>query len=220
MNAIAHMVVRLVRAAHKAWERKISFLVCAFVFFLGSVAVLARLDLLPEKAPITPALVLDAVRSEEPRTTALAPEEPARIIFPSLEKEVGVANPTSTEIAVLDAALLDGAVRYPLSAKLGENGNVVLFGHSSYLPIVRNQAFKAFTGIEKLKKGDAIIVHSSAMAYTYTVRSVSEENAESDGISLAVSGKVLTLATCNSFGEKSDRFVVVADFVESHPISG
>jgi sortase (surface protein transpeptidase) len=29
---------------------------------------------------------------------------------------------------------------------------------------------------------------------------------------------VLTLVTCNSFGAKEDRFVVVADFVESHSL--
>ena len=220
MNSIAHMIVRLVRVAHKAWGRRISFLVCVSVFFLGSVAVLARLDLLPEPVSVTPASATNAVSGKHVRETISAPEEPVRIVFPTLKKNVEVANPTSTDIAVLDAALLTGAVRYPLSAKLGENGNVVLFGHSSYLPVVRNQAFKAFTGIEKLNRGDTIIVYSYSMTYTYIVRSVSEENAESDGISLDVSGKVLTLATCNSFGERSDRFVVVADFVESRPVSG
>jgi sortase (surface protein transpeptidase) len=29
---------------------------------------------------------------------------------------------------------------------------------------------------------------------------------------------VLTLATCDSFGTKSDRFIATADFVESHSI--
>ena len=39
------------------------------------------------------------------------------------------------------------------------------------------------------------------------------------GINLEVTGRVLTLVTCNSFAAKTDRFVVTADFVESHSIA-
>ena len=96
---------------------------------------------------------------------------------------------------------------------------MVIFGHSSYLPVVNNPSFKALNGIQKLHEGDTIAVSSSGTTYTYAVRTVSKEDADSAGIPLVVSGKVLTLATCDSFGTKSDRFVVVADFVESHPVS-
>jgi LPXTG-site transpeptidase (sortase) family protein len=109
-------------------------------------------------------------------------------------------------------------VRYPTSAKLAEEGNVILFGHSSYLPVVRNQAFKTFDDIQKLVAGDQVLVYSHARVYTYNVVSVTKENAESAALPLTVVGKRLTLSTCDSFGTKSDRFVVVADFVESNPI--
>jgi len=125
----------------------------------------------------------------------------------------------ATDIVTLDKELLKGAVRYPTSALLGETGNVVLFGHSSYLPVVRNQAYKAFNGIQKLAAGDIITVYSSTATYSYRVKSVTKESANDAGIPLSVTGRVLTLSTCDSFGEKSDRFVVVADFVESHSIS-
>ena len=96
----------------------------------------------------------------------------------------------------------------------------MIFGHSSYLPIVNNKAYKTFDGIQKLSAGDRITVYSSGAAYTYAVRTVEKKSAAADdGIPLTVAGKVLTLATCDSFGEKSDRFVVTADFVESHAIS-
>ena len=61
-------------------------------------------------------------------------------------------------------------------------------------------------------------MYSSDTVYTYRVRSVVEEKADDNtAIPLSVVGKVLTLVTCNSFGTKQDRFVVIADFVESHP---
>ncbi|MEK7125993.1 MAG: sortase, partial [Patescibacteria group bacterium] len=131
-----------------------------------------------------------------------------------------IVNPTTTDIAALDKELLKGAVRYPTSAKLGEIGNVVLFGHSSYLPVVGNQAYKSFNGIQKLAVGDVVTVYSDNTAYTYSVRNVAEEKADANiAIPLSVSGKILTLVTCNSFGAKEDRFVVTAELVESHLIS-
>jgi LPXTG-site transpeptidase (sortase) family protein len=73
-------------------------------------------------------------------------------------------------------------------------------------------------GIQKLKKGDEITVYGNGRAYVYAVETVSKEDANSAAIPLQVSGSKLTLATCDSFGTKSDRFVVVAAFVESHSI--
>ena len=127
-------------------------------------------------------------------------------------------NPETTDVPTLDSLLLKGAVRYPTSAKLGENGNVVLFGHASYLPIVKNQNYRTFTDIQKLKKGDTIMITSSGTVYTYAVRTVVRQSAEDGVISLTADGRVLTLVTCDSFGQKSDRFVLTADLVESHPL--
>ena len=95
---------------------------------------------------------------------------------------------------------------------------MVLFGHSSYLPVVHNPAFKTFNAIQKLKAGDTITVSSSSNVYTYRVRGVTKESTTNAFIPLLVTGRVLTLSTCDSFGAKTDRFVLTADFVESHPL--
>jgi LPXTG-site transpeptidase (sortase) family protein len=147
-----------------------------------------------------------------------APENPILISIAKISLQVPIANPTTNDIQALDAALLKGAVRYPTSARLGENGNVVLFGHSSYLPVVHNQAYKAFDDIQKLKEGDIIMVHSSGRIYTYAVEHVTKVSANDGVIPLAISGKKLTLSTCDSFGAKTDRFVVTAGFIESKPL--
>ncbi len=184
--------------------------------------MLERLDLLPSAPPAPVAVSL--TNSITVASTAMLldrSEEPTKIEIPAIGLSTNIANPTTPDLKVLDQDLLKGAVRYPTSAKLGETGNVVLFGHSSYLPVVLNQAYKTFDGIQKLVAGDVITVYSTDAAYTYQVRTVAKESAASDaGIPLAVSGRVLTLATCNSFtGVKTDRFIVTADFVESHSIS-
>ncbi len=183
-----------------------------FVFtFLGSVFVLARLDLLPE-------MPSDPTSEGEEVLKSADLNVPTKIEIPKINLSANVVNPTTTDVEILDEELLKGAVRYPTSAKLGETGNVVLFGHSSYLPIVGNQAYKTFNGIQKLVAGDMITVSSADTAYTYRVRSMMKESANDAAIPLSVAGSVLTLSTCDSFGKKTDRFVVVADFVESHSI--
>jgi LPXTG-site transpeptidase (sortase) family protein len=216
------IAVQLVKAYRQAAERKWSFLGLAMLAFFTSVGTLGAYDLLPNPptAQATPEVTLAASAVALATSAPLALiEDPVKIEIPILKLSATVANPATTNIEVLDEALLKGAVRYPTSASLGETGNVVLFGHSSYLPVVGNQAYKTFNGIQKLVAGDAVIVYSSGTAYTYRVRTMQKESANDAGIPLDVTGRVLTLSTCNSFGQKSDRFVVTADFVESHPIS-
>lgn len=138
---------------------------------------------------------------------------PTKVEIPALGKTVTVNNPESTDLDVLDNALLSGAVRYPTSAKLGTQGNVLIFGHSSRLPVVHNQAFRAFNGIETLEAGDAIVVSSKGYRFIYAVETVEEVKAESAEIEIDISGAKLTLATCDTFKTKSDRFVVTAGLV-------
>ena len=110
------------------------------------------------------------------------------------------------------------AARCATRPRLGEEGTVLIFGHSSYLPIVRNQNYKAFNGIQKLKVGETVSVYSATAEYRYTVTGVRLANATEDVIELPSTGKFLTLVTCDSFGTKSDRFVVTAQFQAAYTI--
>lgn len=219
MERFIDYTVRLIQAVRMAYARKWSFLTVFALVFLGIVVILAELDLLPQMSPAseTTTAPVSANKSLPVDTVEL----PMKIEIKTIGSLAEIANPTTLDIAALDKELLKGAVRYPTSAKLGEIGNVVLFGHSSYLPVVGNQAYKTFNGIQKLVIGDTITVYSSTTTYTYRVKSVAKESADNNSaIPLSVAGKMLTLVTCNSFGAKLDRFVVTADFVESHAVSG
>jgi LPXTG-site transpeptidase (sortase) family protein len=216
------VIVGGIRAARRAWSRKWSFSGLFLLLFLLMYLLLAGLDLLPE-APLRATTVnasLTTVSSTTPsaEVSVTSAEAPVKVEAKAIGLSATIANPSSTKIDILDSSLLKGAVRYPTSAQLNEEGNVVLFGHSSYLPLVKNPAYKTFNDIQKLKEGDTIIVYSSSAAYTYVVREVVKEVASEGAIPLDVHGKVLTLSTCNSFATKNDRFVVTADFVESHPL--
>lgn len=222
MNWLIEASVRLIRLGKQVSTKKWSFLAVSGVAFIASVLLLGKLDLLPEPLPATVSVVHGAVLSAAvtEATPQAMTELPVKIEIAKIKLSASIENPKVTTVDTLDAALLHGAVRYPTSATLDAlSGNVVLFGHSSYLPVVLNKAYQTFNGIQKLVVGDMITVSSNDRVYTYRVRTVVKESALTAGIPLEVSGRVLTLSTCDSFGEKTDRFVVTADFVESHPLS-
>lgn len=216
--AAVTQTVKLIRALGRAWAKKWSFLAAFLVVFFVTFATLASFDIVPE-APEKVAEDTAVPAGALAAAVALAaPEQPARIVIPSIDLDVQIHNPESTNVAVLDEALLTGAVRYPASAELGEDGNVILFGHSSYLPIVQNQAFKAFNEIQDLKKGERITVYGETAVFVYAVTDVASASAEDAAIPLTAEGRILTLATCDSFGKKTDRFIVTAELVETYPL--
>jgi LPXTG-site transpeptidase (sortase) family protein len=219
-NGLARGAARLWRAAQAAYTRKWGFLAAFLIVLAITFAVLYSAGLTPDPTTADASSVATVASSSPAVVAVTVPELPVSVSIPTINLAVTVADPTTTDASVLDNDLLKGAVRYPTSAELNETGNVVIFGHSSYLPVVGNQAYKTFDGIQKLKQGDLIMVDSSDTVYTYAVDTENEESAASDaGIPLDVSGQELTLSTCDSFATKSDRFVVTAHFVESHPIT-
>ena len=150
-------------------------------------------------------------------SSASKPIEPERIVIHSIGLDLPISNPTETSVEALDFALLSGTVRYPLSAKLNEEGNVFIFGHSSHIAFVKNQMFKAFNHISELKEGDTIKVSGGGIAYIYRVDTVRRTDVSDAIVDLSpTQGKRLTLSTCDSFTGKSSRFVVEADFVGAY----
>lgn len=199
-------------------ERRGAFALAFIAVFLLTFVFLASVGATPE--PIHPQVIngpaIDTISSVP--ATASSPEAPVRIVVKDINLDVPISNPVSTDVQVLDNELLKGAVRYPTSAQLGVDGTVLLFGHSSYLPVVHNQAYKAFDDIQKLKTGQIIHVYSADTDYQYSVVGVEVADATQDSIELTPGGKHLTLVTCDSFSKKSNRFIVTADFVGAYSL--
>ena len=210
-------------------EQKITF----FFVCVGAIAltygVLYLVDFLPEKptSTETPAtqieepVVKDDVPDVAPATSVVesANAKPVTIIFDTLGgKELTVFNPESKAVATLDAALLKGVVRHPDSADFKDTGTIFILGHSSYLPHVINKSYQAFNDIQKLKWGDTIRLRSNDTEYVYSVDRVYEAKASNAEVAIQHDEAKLTLATCNSFATKDDRFVVEASLVSKKPI--
>jgi LPXTG-site transpeptidase (sortase) family protein len=191
------------------------------VFLLASLGLITT-GFVPE----APKTMADAREAQELASASKAIVDvsnesptPLRVVIEAIGVNVSVSSPKSTDVAVLDEALLKGAVRYPGSGTLTENKNMLIFGHSSHLPVVHNKAFQAFNDIEKLKTGDVIKVESSTHAYFYRVSTVRQADASEVLVRFNTGTKKLTLSTCDTFGKKSERFVVEADFVGKEVLS-
>lgn len=189
-----------------------------FIFFFGLTYVfLGLVDALPN--PPESAQTQAPAETDEPEAVAQGTQElPVRVVVKDAGIDSKVVNPTSTDLDTLNAAVDEAAMRWPTSGLLGTDGTVALFGHSSHLPIVHNQVYKTFNGIENLKKGAVISVYSGTTEYRYAVTGVRLASADEDVVELPSDGKHLALVTCDNFGSHSDRYVVTADFTGAYAL--
>lgn len=201
--------------------RKVPFLVVFFLTILVTYLFLVIIDFIPEApkegATSETETSLDAnspVGETVTEASVVAPH-PLTMTIDKLDREIVVLNPQSREVADLDAALLSGVVRHPDSADFSKDGNMLILGHSSYLPNVLNKNFQAFNGLQTLTWGDKIRVSSADTEYVYRVEKVYEAKASEVFVPETPGEARLTLATCDSFGSKDDRFIVEAVLVDS-----
>ena len=142
--------------------------------------------------------------------------EPTRLIIPAGNIDLPVQNPSTTDVNALDNLLKNGPAHYINSADLGQSGNLIIFAHSSHLPIVTNKMFQAFNNIPNLNAGDTItIVGSDGKSYLYSVVSVVKADTN-DGTTIDTSpshGTNLTLVTCDTLTGVSARFVLTATYI-------
>ncbi len=143
---------------------------------------------------------------------------PKKIIIEKIGVFANIENPKTIDIAVLDAALLRGVVHYPGSGTLKDVSNLFFFGHSTNHTSVYNQAYKAFNRLDELNIGDEIRVQSESEEYIYRVSLVSRVDEREALVTLSNKKKMLTLTTCDTFGKRSDRFVVEAEFMKSRSL--
>ncbi len=153
-----------------------------------------------------------AATSIEIKNELAKAEEPVHITIEKINVDTMISNPHTTDLKTLDDYLLQGAVHFPGSGLLGV-GNMFLFAHSTGYVVVKNQAFKAFNGLKNLVPGDTIKVSSATRVYIYKVNNVRLVDDSQALVQFDYNRNMLTLSTCNSFGAKTERYVVEADYV-------
>src|SRR3989344_9240873 len=142
-----------------------------------------------------------------------------RIIIESIGLDSAIIFQSSSDLAVLNESLLKGVVHFPKSAFPGQDGTVLIFGHSTTKLPAKNKNYAVFNHLKDLERGDVVKIQSGDQEYRYSVLSVVLKKASEAEIDLESATPKLILSTCNVLGRKEERFVVEAEFMGSSPIA-
>lgn len=136
-----------------------------------------------------------------------------KIKFPRLGQEFGelIIQSASIDYPVIqgdrDEDLLNGIAHSDSSRFPGENGNVVLAGHSETV----------FKNLGEVKKGDAIVFNTSYGKYVYKVSEIKIVEANDRTVTIPSDKEKLTIYTCypfNTIGIPPQRYIVIGELVE------
>ncbi|MFZ3232999.1 MAG: class E sortase [Patescibacteria group bacterium] len=150
-----------------------------------------------------------------------------RIVVPKIGKNVPLVDVEQGNNVDFDhmenifmKELEKGVIRYPGTARPGENGNAFIFGHSSNFPWMPGSYNQVFALLDQLVYGDEIIVYYNQKKYVYVinqkeivkpgdVKVLQRDNAEK---------KELSLMTCWPVGTTLKRMIVFAELKEVTPV--
>lgn len=153
---------------------------------------------------------------------AVAPPD-TRLVIPRINRNVPVIN-VSTESLIkkdwsqlekdMQEALRYGVIHYPGTARPGQQGNIVITGHSSYFPWDPGRFKDVFAVLHDLKVGDQILLYNNQKRYIYEVSSIKKIwPSELDVLKPSTENK-LTLITCTPVGTNLKRLIIEAKLVK------
>lgn len=184
--------------------------------------------LVEEKKPVTqePLPLVKTAKQSNTQIPSLlmgiAPPE-TRLIIPRINRNVPVIN-VSTESLIkkdwekletqMQEALQFGVIHYPGTARPGQQGNVVITGHSSYFPWDPGRFKDVFAVLHELQEGDRMLMYYNQQQYIYEVTTMKKVwPSELDVLKPSTENK-LTLITCTPIGTNLKRLVVEAKLIK------
>ncbi len=146
-----------------------------------------------------------------------------RIIIPKIWKNIPLVDIKQQKVSgvkelnnIFMDELENWVIRYPWSAKPGENGNSFIFGHSSNFPWMKWDYNDVFSLLDHVTYDDEVVVYYGQEKHTYKIRtknvispgdvSVLENDASDDK-------SKLTLMTCWPIGTTLNRLVLTWDLI-------
>lgn len=150
-------------------------------------------------------------------TTTTDPEP--KVIIPKINVEIPVVyDLQTTEEQAVQTALEDGVVHYATTPSPGQQGNVVIFGHSSNNIFNKGDYKFAFVLLSRLEAGDLFYLTKNGTRYAYKVydkRIVKPTALEVLGP--ADKPDTATLITCDPPGTTLNRLVVTGEQISPDP---
>ncbi len=131
---------------------------------------------------------------------------------PKIDISVPIVFSDSKEVSQLEKDLDQGVVYYPGSVYPGQQGQIVILGHSAPPGWPKIKHDWVFTDLDKLSEGDKIYVDLNNQQYIYTVvkKSIINRGADVPNIQTALSNNTLALVSCWPPGKDYQRIAVLA----------
>jgi LPXTG-site transpeptidase (sortase) family protein len=142
-----------------------------------------------------------------------------KIIIPKINLEVPVVYDMDTvDETAVQKALEQGVVHYASTPNPGEQGNVVIVGHSSN-NILNSGKYKfAFVLLKRLESEDVFFLQKEGVRYTYKV--YKKEIVSPNDVSVLDTqdrANTVTLITCDPPGTSINRLIIVAEQISPDP---
>jgi LPXTG-site transpeptidase (sortase) family protein len=135
--------------------------------------------------------------------------------LPSIEVSVPVILSESTNTSILAKYLDKGVVYYPGSVLPGQNGQIVVLGHSAPPNWPKTKNDWVFSDLNNLNYDDKIFLYFDHKEYVYYVREkkIIDKGQEIIPISLTNNGNILVLVSCWPPGKDYQRIAIYAELV-------
>lgn len=142
-----------------------------------------------------------------------------RIIVPRIKQNVPVVKVNTENLIRRDwgalekdiqESLKEGVVHYPGTAEPGENGNVVITGHSSYFPWDPGRFKDVFALLTEVVVGDKVVVYHDQKKYIYEVYERKIVTPDKIDVLTQKGDNRLTLITCYPVGTNLKRLILLA----------
>jgi len=158
---------------------------------------------------ITPSKTISSTPIISSSTTAVGLE--SKIIIPKINVEVPVVyDSNSVNEKVMQKALEGGVAHYASTPLPGQDGNVVIFGHSSNNIFNRGKYKFAFVLLSRMDSGDTFFLQKDGKRYTYEVyKKIVVKPTDFNVLNPTDKPAVATLITCDPPGTSINRLVVV-----------
>jgi len=145
--------------------------------------------------------------------TSISPDP--ELIIPKINVQIPVVYAADNSDNTIENDLESGVVHYADTAVPGQNGNLVIFGHSSNNIFNPGRYKFAFVLLSRLDKGDTFYIDNNGHRYTYQIfdrQIVSPTDVSVLG--LTDKAATATLITCDPPGTSTNRLVVTAEQVD------
>lgn len=137
--------------------------------------------------------------------------------IPKISISVPVIFSESTDKASLTKDLDKGAVYYPGSVMPGQNGEIVIIGHSAPSGWPKIKYDWIFSDLDNLGAGDIILLDINNKQYTYIVKqkTIIKKGEEVNNNNVALNTNTLILISCWPPGKDFQRIAVLSELMKN-----